>query len=182
MPSVPFPQSYWFHERLLVAGHYPGHQEPADRDIKLTRLLDHGVCRVLSLMESGETGHNGEPFAPYLPRLNELAKARGVTVTRDNIPVRDQSAPTVDAANRIVAWLNRAIADSTPAYVHCWGGHGRTSTAVACFLIARGATLDEAVAAIMQWRATTPKRHDPFSPVQLQFLRSWTPPRRPNPV
>lgn len=175
MPSVPFPQSYWFHERLLVAGHYPGHQEPADRDIKLTGLLDHGVGRVLSLMEPDETGHNGEPFEPYHPRLNELAKARGVAVTRENIPVRDQGAPTADDANRIVDWLDRAVADGVPAYVHCWGGHGRTSTAVACFLIARGATLDEAIAAITRWRRTMPKSHHPFSAPQERFLRAWKP-------
>ena len=59
-----FPQSFWVRDGLLCAGCYPGDKDPTNRDAKLQGLLDHGIRRVLSLMEATEKGHGGCNFEP----------------------------------------------------------------------------------------------------------------------
>lgn len=78
MMRKPFPQSFWVHEDLLCAGHYPGAQDSATRDDKLRGLLDCGIRRVLSLMEETETGHDDDPMIELL-EANPLEDIRNTT-------------------------------------------------------------------------------------------------------
>src|SRR6516165_2682471 len=93
MKDKPFPQSFWVHEGLLCAGCYPGDQDPTMRDAKLRGLLDCGIRRVLSLMESTERGHGGRPFEPYAQRLLELADVKDVAAECLSLPIPDACAP-----------------------------------------------------------------------------------------
>ena len=70
----------------------------------------------------------------------------------------------------IDACLQRKI----PTFVHCWGGHGRTSTVIACHLIRRGSSPQQAIEAVLRWRAELPKNHFPFERDQEQFVLCWT--------
>lgn len=173
MTRKPFAQSFWVRDKLLCAGQYPGAVDPATRDEKLRGLLDCGIRRVLSLMEPNELGLGGARFEPYASRLAELAAERGGSVDFINLPIRDASAPSTPRMQEILAAIDGALRDGLPLYFHCWGGHGRTSVVAACHLIQNGATSEEAIAAIMDWRAALPKSHFPFEGDQERFVRSW---------
>jgi protein-tyrosine phosphatase len=52
-------------------------------------------------------------------------------------PILDGTAPTVEHLQELVDWLTTTTT-SSPIYVHCALGHGRTSTVVVAFLIRNG--------------------------------------------
>lgn len=171
--ATPFPQSYWIEEGRLCVGHFPGDLDPAIRERKLIGLLDCGIRRVISLMEPTETGRGGHTFEDYGPRLRALAAERGQVVECLRHAIPDTSTPTRAGLEALLATLDDSLRTATPTYLHCWGGHGRTSTVVACHLIARGRTAEEAIAMILGWRANLPKNHHPFEGDQERFVRSW---------
>ncbi len=177
MPHKPFPQSFWVSDRLLCAGQYPGAPATAERDDKLRGLLDSGIRRVINLMEPDEVSYDGRPFAPYLPRLHELATERGAVVEYLNIPTRDKHAPQPTTLHQILEAIDQGLAHKVPTYLHCWGGHGRTGTAVACYLISRGQTPEQAIAALLSMRANLPKNHYPFEGDQERLVHTWHPQR-----
>lgn len=124
--ETPFPQSFWVHEGFLCAGCYPGDLVPAERDRKLRGLLDCGLRRVVNLMEEDEKS-GGRAFEPYMPLFHALAAERGITVECLRLPIRDASVPTPSVMRQILDTLDESLSNRIPTYVHCWGGHGRTS-------------------------------------------------------
>ncbi len=162
MTRKPFLQSFWAYEGLLCAGCYPGDLDPAQRDAKLSGLLDCNIRLVVSLMEDTERSYDGRSFAPYVPRLQELAAERGVSVECQCLPIRDASAPTPLAMREILDTIDACLQRKIPTYVHCWGGHGRTSTVIACHLIRRGSSPQQAIESVLGWRVDLPKNHFPF--------------------
>jgi hypothetical protein len=173
MTGKPFPQCFWVHEGLLYAGCYPGDQDPATRDAKLRGLLDCGIRRVLSLMAATERGRGGRPFQPYVPRLQELAAERKVVVECLSLPIPDACAPPVPALKKILGKIEMGLREQTPTYLHCWGGHGRTGTVIACHLMQKGHTPQQAIDALLRLRADLPRNHRPFEGDQERFVRSW---------
>jgi len=173
MLPKPFSQSFWVDEGLLCAGCYPGDLDPATRDTKLRGLLDCGIRRVLSLMEATERGRGGRPFEPYVPRLQELAAERDVVVECVNLPIRDACAPSPPSLQKILETIEIGLQEQTPTYLHCWGGHGRTGTVIACHLIQKGHSSQKAIDELLRLRADLPKSHHPFEGDQERFVLSW---------
>lgn len=169
----PFSQSFRVYDGLLFAGCYPGDLDPAERDHKLRGLLDCGILRVINLMEADETS-GGRAFNPYAPRLQALAADCGMTVECLRLPIKDASAPTPSVMRQILDTLDEGMARQMPTYLHCWGGHGRTSTVVGCHLIRHGRTATQAIEQIGRWRAALPKHPDPFENGQKAFVESWS--------
>lgn len=173
MSAKPFPQSYWVQPGLLCAGHYPGDLNPEIQDEKLRGLLDSGLRRIVCLIEADETSRNGAPFVPYLPRLQELAAERGMTIEWRRLGVRDASAPTPARMREILALIDQGLVQNQPTYFHCWGGHGRTGTVAACYLIQQGMPPEQALEEITRLRKPLPKNHDPFEGDQREFVLGW---------
>ena len=173
MTHRPFPQSFWVHDGLLCAGCYPGDPDPATRDAKLRGLLDCGIRRVLSLMEADERSHGGRPFKPYVQRLHELAVERKVSVECLSLPIPDARAPLPATLQEILENIESGLQEQNPTYLHCWGGHGRTGTVVACHLVQQGYTAQQAIDEVVARRADLPKNHYPFEGDQEWFVRSW---------
>lgn len=172
-PAPPFPRSWWVASGTLLGGCYPGDSDPSKVDGKLTALLDAGVRTVICLQGSDERGRDGRPFAPYLPRLQALAGARGVTVTWARHAIPDMGVPTVETMAAILA----AIAGAEGVvFVHCWGGHGRTGTVAGCWLRAQGMPADAVLS-----RLTDLRTHDshlaknpcPQTAAQVAMVRFW---------
>lgn len=173
MASSPFPQSFWVHDGLLCAGCYPGDLDPVTRDVKLCGLIACGIRRVVNLMEANERSYGGRPFEPYLERLHELAFDREVRVECLNLPTPDARAPQPAVLAEILDQIRIGLQERTPTYLHCWGGHGRTGTVVACHLIQQGCTAQEAIDKVLALRAGLPKNHYPFEGDQERFIQSW---------
>lgn len=62
-----------------------------------------------------------------------------------HIPLRDRRAPEQGLIDVFVRYVRRTVAAGTPVVVHCLGGYGRTGTMLACHLVHRGRTAEEAL-------------------------------------
>lgn len=172
--QTPFPQSFWVREGAFLAGHYPGAMDPAEADAKLRGLLGAGIRRVVSLIPETEGGRGGKPFRPYAERLSELAAAEGfAAVECSRIGFPDAGVPTPARMAEILDVLDGALRDQRPVYLHCWGGHGRTGTTVACHLVRHGATPEAAIRQLLTWRRVLPRNWHPFENAQESFVRDW---------
>jgi protein-tyrosine phosphatase len=80
---------------------------------------------------------------------------------------------TPEGYDAIVADMDRELGAGRSVYVHCWGGVGRTGTVVGCWHVSRGATADDALAAIGRTRIGTrkAKRTAPEMPCQEEAIR-----------
>ena len=138
-------------------------------------LLDAGVRRFVDLTEEGE-------LEPYEPLLQRLAWERGLSVTYVRHPIRDVGVPRDDAAmTAILDELAAAHRADEAAYVHCWGGIGRTGTVVGCHQIERGYSAERALERIEELRRESSKAHraSPETSAQSEFVRRW-PAERPS--
>lgn len=169
----PFPQSYWVIEGLFCAGQYPGAEDAAERDEKLAGLLRCGIRRVINLIPEGEKGRGGRDFEPYEGMLQTMAAAQGIQVECLRLGYTDGTTPTRQLMTKILDTIDASLAANEPLYLHCWGGHGRTGTTVACYLIRHGETPQAAIDKILAWRKPLPRNHHPFENKQEDFVRSW---------
>jgi Cyclin-dependent kinase inhibitor 3 (CDKN3) len=161
--------AYWVDPGVLIAGEYPGAQTEEAAERKLASLLDVGVRRFVDLTEEGE-------LEPYAALLQRLAWERGVSVVYARHPIRDVGVPR-DAATMsgILDELAAAQRDGGAAYVHCWGGIGRTGTVVGCHQIERGYSAARALERIEELRRDSSKAHrrSPETAAQSDFVRAW---------
>lgn len=74
------------------------------------------------------------------------------------VPLPDFIAPTLDAVEKGVAFIDQKIAEGKKVYVHCKAGRGRSATVVACYLIKHGASPEEAQTALSAKRRQVLKR------------------------
>lgn len=152
-PPLPIPEIYWVVPGLLLAGEYPYSFVEEQGRQRLRAFLDAGIRLFVDLTEARESGRTGA-LEPYAEALEEEAAALGLAVHVVRHPVRDMSVPANGRLEQIVAELEGAVERGEPAYVHCWGGIGRTGTAVAAYLARRhGLTGDEALEMLADiWR------------------------------
>lgn len=173
--SRPHPNCYWVEPGRLLAGEYPGaHDTPGARR-KLGALLDAGLTYFLDLTDPAD------PLLPYAPLLFEEAGARGLSATYTRLSIPDMGVPAAPAQMRhILEALDQAQAAGQPAYVHCWGGIGRTGTVVGCYLVHRGLTGEAALARLAAWWRTVPKSalypRSPQTDEQVAYVLGWREP------
>lgn len=180
-PPLPIPESYWVVPGLLLAGEYPYSLVEDDGRERLRAFLDAGIRLFVDLTEPRESGRLGA-LEPYAAPLLEEAAARGVAVRVVRHAVKDMSVPRDGGLERIVEELEGAVARGEPAYVHCWGGIGRTGTAVAAFLSRRlGLTGDEALDLLDTLWQEVPKSaifpESPQTDEQRRAVRAFAGPR-----
>jgi len=161
MPPRPHPNTYWVNEHLL-AGPYPKN---------VPTLLDAGITYFVNLTEAQE------PLSPYAHQLDPDQYQR--------IPIQDFSIPTPETMRTILNALDEAIQTGQHAYVHCWGGRGRTGTVVGCYLVRHGMTGEEALAKVQALYSTTQKSQradkdeSPETPEQRTYILNWKQHDRP---
>ena len=108
-PPVPFPRSYWVIPGKLLAGFYPGAKDPKEATIKLTALINAGICHVINMMEPDERDISGHRFVPYDDMMESIAAKMGISVTFDQLPIKDLSVPTERHMARILNQIDRCI-------------------------------------------------------------------------
>ena len=169
----PIPNAYWLPGEQVCAGEYPGHWVERSARERIGRLLDAGIRSFLDLTE--ET----DPLEPYDGILLSEAETRGIEVMYVRLAVRDMDVPPPEHMSRILDHIDAELAAGRKVYLHCWGGIGRTGTAVGCHLVRSGQTGAEALATIARlWQGVSEaKRRDfPESPqtrAQRAFVEAW---------
>src|SRR5260370_9721484 len=63
-------------------------------------------------------------------------------------PVEDMEAPTQEQLDRCVSVIDRALDNKMGVAVHCTAGLGRTGVILACHLVTRGMSADNAISPI----------------------------------
>jgi protein-tyrosine phosphatase len=164
----PIAGSYWVDEGRLLAGEYPGERDPEAARAKLQRIRAAGVDFFVDLTEDGERAYDGSTLQAYASEIAPLEYRR--------MSIRDLECPSRAEMRAILDAIDAALDADRCAYVHCWGGLGRTGTVVGCWLVRHGADPDEALASIEERRRGTPdrRRRSPETPEQRAFVRGWS--------
>jgi predicted protein tyrosine phosphatase len=138
----------------LLAGAYPG------VPVSVEALEDAGVTLFVDLT------HPSDPLERYEHRL------RGAR--RIGHPIPDMGTPTAGSVIRILDDIDVERSHGGTAYVHCWGGVGRTGTVVGCWLGRHGLDEGDPIATIARLRtAIAGERPSPETPGQVALVRGW---------
>jgi len=159
--DVPIRDSYWVADGLL-AGEYPGSADPEEAERRIRTFARHGVTLFVDLT------HPGDPLEPYTRLLDAGA-------TRVAHPIVDFGTTTIPHMTRILDDLDAAIERGGVAYVHCWGGIGRTGTVVGCWLMRHGLEGDDPIRRIAELRRDVSGASvaSPQTSAQRAMVRAW---------
>jgi protein tyrosine phosphatase (PTP) superfamily phosphohydrolase (DUF442 family) len=174
--KVPFNRSYWVVPGKLLAGGYPGSEDPIEEERNLKALIQAGIRHVISLLEPQEYSRPDDPFPPYVDQMESIAKKLKISVTFDQISIKDFSAPTERLMVRILNQIDMCIKYDKPVYVHCRGGKGRTGTIVGCYLARHGfAAGNDVIEMIKELRKNTRDFSDPSPETkkQINMVVNW---------
>lgn len=165
--------SYWAIDGLLLAGEYPGSPDPTATRSKLMRYLDVGVRAFLDLTHPYELTH-------YSSTLSELATERAIQVEYKRMSIDDMGVPrSIEWMRTIQGQLVQWQKSGVPAYIHCWGGVGRTGTVVACHFVEQGLSPQEALKKLATlWTHMSEEKRirypqSPQTTGQLKFVANW---------
>jgi protein-tyrosine phosphatase len=160
-----------------MAGGYPGSEDPDEEDRNLKWFIHTGIRHFISLIQPQEYNRPDDPFAPYVDPMESIAQKLKVSVTFDQISIRDFSVPTKRRMIRILNQIDMCMKYDKPVYLHCWGGKGRTGTVVGCFLARHGfAAGNDVIEMIKKLRKNTVDYLDPSPETreQIKMVISWT--------
>ncbi len=123
--------------------------EDADRgaqeelQYEILQLKEHGIGAVVTLTESPLAAHAFQESAiHYL-----------------HIPIPDMTAPTQSQIDEFILFAQTNIQNGRPIAVHCLGGSGRTGTMVACYLVSKGYSPQEAIRLVRKYRPSAIETH-----------------------
>jgi protein tyrosine/serine phosphatase len=157
----------------LLAGAYPGHQDPTEHQERVHAFVDAGIRLFVNLMEEDETNHAGQAFAPYA----EVAGRHSPAARMSRYAILDQSVPTRSTMTAILNAIDESLVGDSPVYVHCWGGVGRTGTVIGCWLLRHGlaspANVLDVLGELRQQDQERRHRISPETPDQRQFVQQW---------
>ena len=127
--------------RFVVDGVLAGMAHPGRRrDIEdsLIELQSLGIGAIVSLEEYG---------------LDEgILKRHGFEYL--HIPVEDFTAPTFEQADQFVEFVRSQAGQAKAVAAHCYAGVGRTGTMLVSYLIAEGASAEDALARVKRVSGT----------------------------
>jgi len=150
---MPTPAHYAVSDGLL-AGAYPGAPEAVEA------LEREGVTLFVDLT------HPSDPLDDYTHLLRGSRRLAH--------PIPDMGTPTAGYVMRILDDIDEARAHGGTAYVHCWGGVGRTGTVIGCWLVRHGLDAGDPIARIAALRAAIAgERPSPETSGQVALVRGW---------
>jgi len=122
----PTPTSNWVIKGRVMAGAYPGSREENEHNATMKQILDSNISTFVCLMEVEEL----KSFRPYLP----TAQTMKPDIKYVAFPIPDNLVRENERVEEFVNELEKLVQEGEVLYVHCWGGHGRTGTIIACLL------------------------------------------------
>jgi predicted protein tyrosine phosphatase len=153
--------AWWVVPDQLLAGEYPGHTDAFRTEAKISVLVDAGIRTFVDLTTPADG------LAPYQPTLESVAARRDLDLHRLEFPIADLDVVNDDAYADITDAISQSLGRGG-AYVHCWGGVGRTGTVIGCLLADQGLTHDEVLERLVALRKGTRKAARPIPETKAQ--------------
>ncbi|MES2922630.1 MAG: protein-tyrosine phosphatase family protein [Verrucomicrobiota bacterium] len=169
------PQHYPVEEGKIYAGEYPGARSPEYAEARLKNLIGKGIRTFVDLTAPADD------MEPYDDLLAMLGQETSFSLRRISLPIRDMGIPQSTAAMQAIMDAIRGSNEVSPAvYIHCWGGIGRTGTAVGCWLRECGYDAEAALEQVQNLYSSHMEkvRYNPESPQtreQRNYIRHWKP-------
>jgi hypothetical protein len=159
--DVPIRDSYWV-AQCFLAGEYPGDADGDASQRRLGAFARAGVTLFVDLT------HPSDPVEPYGRLLDGGTR-------RIAHPIVDFGTTTIPHMARILDDVDAAIGEGDTVYVHCWGGIGRTGTAVGCWLVRHGLGGNDPIGRIAELRRDVSDAHvaSPQTSAQRAMVRAW---------
>lgn len=174
--KYPFARTWWIEPGKILGGCFPGTPSPEQTRTMLNALVEAGVRTIINLQQPDECGQGGKPFPDYQPMLKQVAEQHGVIITVHSFPIADMGLPDPQQVEQILDVLRDCVAKGQVAYVHCWGGHGRTGTVAGCWLVSQEMNPQQAIETINQRRSHEAYLADkpvPQTEDQRRFIAAW---------
>ena len=166
----PYINSYWVIPGKLLAGSYPGLDGSHATRTRLTSFLLSGIDRYFDLTKENE-------LPAYDAILQEEADAMQIPVVHQRFSIQDLGLPSRKLMKTLLDSIDQTLDTGHKAYIHCWGGVGRTGTTVGCHLVRHGLSGMEALDKLAAMYATSGQsRFHPNSPEtrdQMDFILNW---------
>ncbi|MBI2709359.1 MAG: ADP-ribosylglycohydrolase family protein [Actinobacteria bacterium] len=169
----PFLHAWWVRPRRLLAGEYPGHPDPVRARHNVDVLVDVGIRTFIDLTTPADR------LEPYGPVVQAARAARNLDLRHCAFPIPDLGVVDDHDYDAVATMIEDAL-ERGGAYVHCWGGIGRTGTVIGCLLVDEGLDYDAVIARLAALREGTRKarRAAPEMSVQHDVLRRRADARR----
>lgn len=176
MMITPFERSYWVIPGKFMAGKYPASREKNKTLVKLDNLLSVGIRTIIDMTEEEEANIYNDPLFQYHDYLLGLAGQKNFKINRKRIPIPAYNVPTMEEAKQIIDLIDEGVKNSSPVYLHCRGGMGRTGMMVGCYLLSKGMANKENIFPMIDYLKRTTDVHDLNSPAvkaQIEFIKNW---------
>ncbi len=115
----------------IIKGKLAGHQGPSSEQ-ELAWLKKQGVLALIRMAEE----HKAKVSSLQVEQLD---------LWDCQVPVPDFTAPNSVQIDTMIKFIERSLAANRPVGVSCGAGMGRTGTILACYLVSKGSSVEEAI-------------------------------------
>lgn len=174
--TPPFPHSYWLEPDSILCGEYPRDFDDFGDHTAMRKILEAGVRVFVDLTEEDEL----KPYREIAEKMAKRLKIAPEELEFHRHPIPDYSVPSDPEVMRsALRSLRLARHRGRIAYLHCWGGRGRTGTVAGCLLRDLFLLAGETALATLQERWQSCAKSDysesPETDEQRGYVRGWNP-------